>query len=138
MTGSTEATVASKSEALTSSATTRLGACTIPLRSAYLHHGEYRDSEVDAAHPLQALAAAAAAAGRSAPAVTLAPLGDEVIGDLVADLLEHPADEVSSLAALVKSVAAPANATAAPMRPIAPRRVRDDPVVEVCTELGAR
>lgn len=65
--------------------------------------GAYRDSEVDAAHPLQALAAAADAAGRSTKTVTLAPLGDEVIGDLVADLLEQPADEVDALAALVKA-----------------------------------
>lgn len=63
--------------------------------------GTYRDGEVDDAHPVHALAAAAAACGRGLPLITLAPLGAATLAEMVGDMLARPADEVRELAARV-------------------------------------
>ena len=65
--------------------------------------GAYRDSEVDASHPLHALAAAAGDRGRHVVSVALEPLGDQALEDMVADVLDQPADDVRELSLRVKA-----------------------------------
>ena len=64
--------------------------------------GAYRNDEVGPSHPLNALLEALKGKGLPTHTITLAPLGDEVLSALVADLLGRPMVEVSALSHVVK------------------------------------
>ncbi|HEY0136899.1 MAG TPA: AAA family ATPase, partial [Nannocystis sp.] len=76
---------------------------TDPAAAHILVVGAYRDNEVDAEHPLHALARATREAGRGVQTISLAPLGIDALIGMVADMLGQPAEAVGPLAALIKS-----------------------------------
>jgi signal transduction histidine kinase/DNA-binding response OmpR family regulator len=74
-----------------------------PTTAHVLMLGAYRNDEVPLDHPLHSLKASADERGRGVPTITIAPLGDAALDEMVADLLGAPSREVAKLAALVKS-----------------------------------
>ena len=63
--------------------------------------GAYRDNEVDAAHPLTRKLAAIKTEGGKVAAITLAPLGQEHVGQLIADALRCTSQHAERLTQLV-------------------------------------
>lgn len=63
--------------------------------------GAYRDNEVDAAHPLIRMLGAVKTAGETLTEITLAPLGREHLGQLLAEALRCDPERVELLAQLV-------------------------------------
>ena len=63
--------------------------------------GAYRDNEVDAAHPLMRKLAAIKTEGGKVEAITLAPLGQEHVGQLIADALRCTPRRAAPLTQLV-------------------------------------
>src|SRR6201999_2305889 len=63
--------------------------------------GAYRDNEVDATHPLRQKLDAVKNAGARVAEITLAPLAQEHLGQLIADALRCEPEQVASLAKLV-------------------------------------
>ncbi len=63
--------------------------------------GAYRDNEVDAAHPLTRKLAAIKTEGGKVAAITLAPLGQEHVGQLIADALRCTPQHAERLTQLV-------------------------------------
>ena len=63
--------------------------------------GAYRDNEVDAAHPLMRKLDAIKSAGGTVTEITLAPLGREHLGQLIADALRCEPERAAPLAQLV-------------------------------------
>ncbi len=64
--------------------------------------GAYRDNEVDAAHPLRQKLDAVKNAGAKVAEITLAPLAQEHLGQLIADALRCEPERAASLAQLVR------------------------------------
>src|SRR6202020_21183 len=64
--------------------------------------GAYRDNEVDAAHPLRQKLDAVKNAGARVAEITLAPLAQEHLGQLIADALRCEPERAASLAQLVR------------------------------------
>ncbi|WP_154073872.1 trifunctional serine/threonine-protein kinase/ATP-binding protein/sensor histidine kinase [Bradyrhizobium erythrophlei] len=64
--------------------------------------GAYRDNEVDAAHPLRQKLDALKNAGAKVAEITLAPLAQEHLGQLIADALRCEPERAASLAQLVR------------------------------------
>src|ERR1700722_781665 len=64
--------------------------------------GAYRDNEVDAAHPLRQKLDAVKNAGARVAEITLAPLAQEPLGQLIADALRCEPERAASLAQLVR------------------------------------
>jgi predicted ATPase/signal transduction histidine kinase/CheY-like chemotaxis protein/tRNA A-37 threonylcarbamoyl transferase component Bud32 len=65
--------------------------------------GSYRDTDVDGRHPLHAISAAAKGSGRAVVDLALAPLGDEALEAMVADMLDQPPSAVRELADQIKT-----------------------------------
>ena len=65
--------------------------------------GAYRDNEVDTAHPLRHTLAAIRQAGTNVQDITLAPLGRDRLGQMIADALHCDANHVAPLADLVRA-----------------------------------
>ena len=65
--------------------------------------GAYRDTDVPAGHPLHALVAAAERSGRHARTLTLGPLDERSLDEMVADMLQGAHDEARSLCTLVRT-----------------------------------
>jgi PAS domain S-box-containing protein len=63
--------------------------------------GAYRDNEVDATHPLMRKLAAIRSEGGTVAAITLAPLGQEHVGQLIADALRCEPGRAGPLTQLV-------------------------------------
>ncbi|HMJ41191.1 MAG TPA: serine/threonine-protein kinase PknK, partial [Pseudolabrys sp.] len=63
--------------------------------------GAYRDNEVDAVHPLRQKLDAVKNAGAKVAEITLAPLAQEYLGQLIADALRCEPERAASLAQLV-------------------------------------
>jgi len=64
--------------------------------------GAYRDNEVDAVHPLRQKLDAVKNAGAKVAEITLAPLAQEHLGQLIADALRCEPERAASLAQLVR------------------------------------
>src|ERR1700731_3217839 len=64
--------------------------------------GAYRDNEVDAVHPLRQKLGAVKNAGGKVAEITLAPLAQEHLGQLIADALRCEPERAASLAQLVR------------------------------------
>jgi PAS domain S-box-containing protein len=64
--------------------------------------GAYRDNEVDAVHPLRQRLDAVKNAGAKVAEITLAPLAQEHLGQLIADALRCEPERAASLAQLVR------------------------------------
>src|SRR6202790_1213099 len=64
--------------------------------------GAYRDNEVDAIHPLRQKLDAVKNAGAKVAEITLAPLAQEHLGQLIADALRCEPERAASLARLVR------------------------------------
>jgi PAS domain S-box-containing protein len=64
--------------------------------------GAYRDNEVDAAHPLKRKIEAIRSAGGKVKEITLGPLGQEHLGQLLADALRSEPERTAPLAQLVR------------------------------------
>jgi len=77
---------------------------TSPDRGHLLVVGAYRDQEVDASHPLQAMRAELEQAGAPVSEAALGPLDAATVTRLVADALEQDPAQVASLAELVFGV----------------------------------